>query len=148
MAGRAGAPIRPMIASTGPWADAEAERAVDRDSPSSRTGAAQRLGRQHVLDLAGADAEGERAERAVRGGVAVAADQGRARQGETLLGADDMDDPLRPRRVGKIGNCEIGDIGFPGLRAGPRFLGRRLEFAGRRLDTRGVVGRLWSAPPK
>jgi hypothetical protein len=31
-----------------------------------------------MLDLAGADAEGERAEAAVAGGVAIAADDGRA----------------------------------------------------------------------
>ena len=81
----------------------------------------QRLGRQHMLDLAGADAEGERAERAMRGGVAVAADQGRAGQGEALLGADDMDDPLRPRRVGEVGDAEIGDIGLQRLELGRAF---------------------------
>ena len=54
----------------------------------------QRLGGQHVLDLARADAEGQRAERAVRGRVAVAADDRHARQRASLLGPDDVDDAL------------------------------------------------------
>ena len=54
----------------------------------------QRLGGEHVLDLGGADAVGERAEGAVGRGVAVAADDGRARQGEALLRPDDVDDAL------------------------------------------------------
>ena len=54
----------------------------------------QRLGRQDVLDLARADAEGHRAEGAVRRGVAVAADDGDARHREAELRADDVDDAL------------------------------------------------------
>jgi hypothetical protein len=54
----------------------------------------QGLGGQHVLDLAGADAEGQRAERAMGRGVAVAADDGRARLGEAELRADDVHDAL------------------------------------------------------
>ena len=54
----------------------------------------QRLGGQHVLHLAGADAEGERAERAVGGGVRVAADDRHARLGETELRADHVHDAL------------------------------------------------------
>src|SRR5260370_36929374 len=46
---------------------------------------------EHVLDFAGADAEGESAERAVRGSVAVAADDG-------LPGLRDRSEE---RRVGK-----------------------------------------------
>ena len=42
----------------------------------------QGLGGEHVLDLAGADAERERAEGAVGGGVAVAADDRHARLGQ------------------------------------------------------------------
>ena len=41
-----------------------------------------------------ADAMRQRAESAVRRGMAVAADDRHARQGETLFRADDMDDPL------------------------------------------------------
>jgi hypothetical protein len=54
-----------------------------------------------MLDLAGADAEGERAERAVRRRVAVAADQGRAGQREALLRPDDVDDALLGARSSK-----------------------------------------------
>ena len=54
----------------------------------------QRLRRQHVLDLGGADAVRQRAERAMRRGVAVAADDGGAGQRKALLGADDVDDAL------------------------------------------------------
>ena len=54
----------------------------------------QRLRGQHVLDFAGADAEGQRAERAVRGGVAVAADDGHAGLRQAELRADDVDDAL------------------------------------------------------
>ena len=52
------------------------------------------LRRQHVRHLAGADAERQRAERAVRAGVAVAADDGHARLRQPQLGADDVHDPL------------------------------------------------------
>ena len=47
----------------------------------------------------GADAEGERAERAVRGGVRVAADESEPGLRDALLGADDVHDAL-PRIVG------------------------------------------------
>ena len=59
------------------------------------------LGRQHVLDLGGADAEGERAEGAVGGGVAVAADDRHAGLGDAQLRADHVDDalPLGAQRV-------------------------------------------------
>ena len=56
----------------------------------------QRLRREHVLDLGRADPEGERAERAVRGRVAVAADDRHPGLGEPELGADHVDDPLAP----------------------------------------------------
>ncbi len=52
------------------------------------------LGREHVLDLARADPEGERAEGAVRGGVRVAADDRHAGLRNAELGADHMNDPL------------------------------------------------------
>ena len=52
------------------------------------------LGGQHVLDLGGADAEGQRAEGAVGGGVRVAADDRHARLGDAELGPDHVDDAL------------------------------------------------------
>ena len=58
----------------------------------------QRLRGQHMLDLGGADAVRQRAEGAVRRGVAVAADDGHARQREALLRADDVDDALADDR--------------------------------------------------
>ena len=67
---------------------------VDRDRHGLGTTLRQRLRRQHMLHFAGADAEGQRAERAVGRGVAVAADDRHPRQRQTLLGTDDVDDPL------------------------------------------------------
>ena len=88
-------PIWPMIGEDHVLGgDAERQRALDADPHVQRPLLQQRLGRQHVLDLGGADAEGERAERAVRRGVAVAADDRHAGQREALLGADDVDDAL------------------------------------------------------
>ena len=77
----------------------------------------QRLRGEHVLDLGGADAVGERAERAVRRGVAVAAHERGAGQREALLRADDVADALadvelvvifEPEQLGVLG--EIGDL--------------------------------------
>ena len=71
----------------------------------------ERLGGEHVLDLAGADAERERPEGAVGGGVGVAADDGHARLGEALLGADDVDDALAGGAHGVLGDAELGGVG-------------------------------------
>ena len=54
----------------------------------------QGLSGEHVLNLAGADAEGQRAERAVRGGVGVAAHDRHAGLGQAQLRANDVDDSL------------------------------------------------------
>ena len=54
----------------------------------------QRLRRQHMDHLGGADAEGDGAHAAVGAGVAVAAHQQGAGQGDALLGPDDVDDAL------------------------------------------------------
>jgi len=50
--------------------------------------------RQHVADLRGPDTERQRAERAVRRRVGVAADDRHTGLGEPLLRPDDVDDPL------------------------------------------------------
>ena len=68
--------------------------AVVADPHRTRLGLDHALGRQHVLDLAGADPERERAERAVRGGVRVAADDRHPGLGHAQLGADHVHDPL------------------------------------------------------
>ena len=59
--------------------DAVAQRAGEGDAHRLRLLLRQALRREHVLDFARADAERQRAERAVRAGVAVAADDRRAR---------------------------------------------------------------------
>ena len=70
----------------------------------------QGLARHDMLDFRGTDAKGERPERAVRRGVAVAAHQGHARQGETLLRADDMDDTVARILDLEQGDAEVGAI--------------------------------------
>jgi hypothetical protein len=83
-----------MIASTMSLADTLRHFAVDGDRHRSRPHLRQRLRGQDVLDLTRADAERQRAERAVRRGVAVAAHDGHARLRETLLRPDDVHDAL------------------------------------------------------
>ena len=68
--------------------------AVDVDRHRLRPALGQGLGGQHVLDLRGADAERDRPEGAVGGGVRVAADHGQAGLGQPELGADDVHDSL------------------------------------------------------
>ena len=66
---------------------ARRQRALDVDRHGLERLQRQRLGGQHVLHLGGADAERQRAEGAVRGGVRVAADHGHAGLGEAELRA-------------------------------------------------------------
>ena len=70
----------------------------------------QGLRRQHMDHLGGADAEGERAHAAMGAGVAVAAHEQGAGQGEALLGSDDMDDALAG-----LAEIEQPDAGRRGL---------------------------------
>ncbi len=70
----------------------------------------QRLGGEHVLDLGGADAVRQRAEGAVGRGVTVAAHDRHAGQGETLFGADDVDDALAQIDLVVIIDAEIGGV--------------------------------------
>ncbi len=70
----------------------------------------QRLGCQHMLDLGGADAVGQRAESAMGGGVAVAADNRHARQGKALLRPDDVDNALALVMLGIIFNAEFAGV--------------------------------------
>ena len=73
------------------------------------------LGREDVLDLGGADAERQRAERAVRRGVAVAADDRHARLGEPELGPDDVDDALQRRAEAVERDAELGAVALERL---------------------------------
>ncbi len=64
-----------------------------------------------MRDLGGADAKRISAEGAVRGGVAVTADDQQARQSEALFGANDMDNALP-----WIVQTEQGDAAFRRIR--------------------------------
>ena len=75
-------------------ADARARGSIDTDAHALRLLLPERLRHQHMGDLRGADPERVGAERAVRRGVAVAADDEEARQGQPLLRPDHMDDAL------------------------------------------------------
>ena len=67
---------------------------VDVDAPDLQRLHRQALRRQHVAHLRGADPERQGAERAVRRGVTVAADDRHARLGQPELRPDHMDDAL------------------------------------------------------
>ncbi len=91
----------------------------------------QRLRRQHVLDFRGADAVGQRAERAMRRGVAVAADDGGAGQREALLGADDVDDALALVELVEIFDAEFAWRSRPAPRSARCFPDRDWAWCGR-----------------
>jgi hypothetical protein len=95
--------------------DALRQLTVDHRAHVLRFRLDQRLGRQHVLHFRGADAVGERAERAMGRGVAVAAHDRGARQREALLGADDVDDALPLVELVEVLKIEVlgvlGEIG-------------------------------------
>ena len=78
------------------------------------------LQRQDVLDLRRADAEGQRAEGAVRRRVAVAADDHHAGLGVALLGADDVDDPLAGVVEPVELDAELGGVPLHRVDLGPR----------------------------
>ena len=111
---------------------AQRQLALDVDPHRLRALLHQRLRRQHVLDLGRADAEGEGAEGAVRAGVAVAADDRGARQGEALLGADDVDDALADVAHAEQRDAELRAVPVQGL---------DLDARGLVLDRPRAVGR-------
>ena len=74
--------------------DARPQRAGEVDAHGLLLALAQRLRREYAFALAGADAEGNGAEGAMRRGMAVAADQRHARQGEAEFRADDVHDAV------------------------------------------------------
>ena len=67
-------------------------QAIDLDCESLGFFLQQTLRSEHVADLGGTYAEGERAESAMRGGVAVAADDGFTGLRHTELRSDDVHD--------------------------------------------------------
>ncbi len=100
--------------------DAGRQRAVDGDGHRLRLRLHQGLGGEHVLDLGGADAERDRAERAVGRGVGVAADDGHARLGQTELRADDVHDPLLDVAERVQPDPELGGVGAQRVDLGAR----------------------------
>ncbi len=98
--------------------DVLGQLAVDRDGHGLRAGQRQGLGGQDVLDLAGADAERQRAEGAVRGGVGVAADDRGAGLGQAQLGAHDVDDALLDVAQRVQPDAELGAVLAEGLQLG------------------------------
>ena len=100
---------------------ARRQLAVDGDAHVLGFALDQRLRGEHMLDLARADAVRERAEGAVRGGVAVAADDGHAGEGKTLLGADDVDDALAAVELVEIFDAEVARVLGQRLDLQPRF---------------------------
>ena len=117
-------------------AHAEAGLALDVDPHGPRRRLGERLGGQDVLDLAGADAEGQRPEGAVRGRVAVAADDRHARLGEPELGADDVDDALAGAAQREERDAELGAVALERLDLGGR---ERVGDAGLAADGGDVV---------
>ena len=89
--------------------------------------------------LGRADAEGQRAHAAVRGGVAVAADQGRAGQGQALLGTDDVDDALAV--LAEVEQLDAVGAGRLAHRQDQRLAGRIGLLGAAGLGRHGVVGR-------
>ena len=67
---------------------------------------------EHVFDFAGADAEGERAECAVRSGVAIAADHGHAGLGGAKFRSDDVADALMLGLHAEAGDAEFLAVVF------------------------------------
>ena len=119
--------------------DAVGQRPVDGDRHRLRLGLRQRLRGEHVLDLAGADAEGDRAERAVRGGVRVAADDRSCRAGSArAAGRRRGRCPARRHRAGAAGRRtprRCGAASRPGCGETGSAIGL----------SRSSVGTLWSS---
>ena len=98
------------------------EFAVDGNPHILRRLLDQRLRRQHMFDLGGADAEGKRPKSAVRGGMRVAADDGHARLREALFRPDHMDDALADIIHGEERHAEFGGVAGQGLDLNAGFL--------------------------
>ena len=85
--------------------DTVGQRAVDADLHGLGFELAERLRREYVLDFGGSDTDGEAAEGAVGGGMAIPADHGFAGQRVSQIGTDDMNDALIfAETVEEIGN--------------------------------------------
>ena len=80
----------------------------------------QRLRRQHMLDLARADAECQCTERPMRRGVGVSADDRHSGLREAKLGADDVYDTLLDAAERVQRHAELGAVRAQRLELGPR----------------------------
>ena len=116
--------------------DPKGRIALDRNAHVLGRPLDQGLGRQHVLDLRGADTEGQRPEGAMGRGVAVAADDGHAGLGHALFRADDVNDALADVRHGEVRDAELGAVPLQGLDLNARF---RVVDAARTVGGRHVV---------
>ena len=90
--------------------DARGELPVDVDPANLGLADRHGLGREHVADLARADAEGNGTEGPVGRGVGIAAGNGGAWLGDALLGADDVDDPLLAGGKVEKGHAGLGAV--------------------------------------
>ena len=105
--------------------------ALDGDGHRAGTVLRQGLGGEDVLDLAGADADRERAERAVRRGVGVAADDDQPGLRVPLLGTDHVDDALAGRAHRVERDVEVLRVGGEGFHlAGADRVGDRTRGGG------------------
>ena len=132
------------------------QRAIHGDAERLRLALPERLRRQHMRHLGAADAEGERAHRAVGRGVAVAADQQQPRLGQPRFRTDDVDDALARPAQAKVADAVLGAVARQGLdQSAAARVGDLLHPArvGRHVVVRhgeGAVGRvrLEPAPPQ
>ena len=123
-------PILPMMARMMSFAvTPRGQFAFDGDAEGLRLRLRQRLRGQHVLHFAGADAESQRAERAVGGGVRVAADDGHAGLGDARARARSRGRCLargcsrrRARRRSRRSSCAAWQSAWP--RSGRRCCSR------------------------
>ena len=95
--------------------DARSEGALDRDRHRLERVQREGLGGEHVLDLRGSDAEGHRAERAMRRCVAVSTDDGDAGHREPELRSYDVHDALLDVAERVQAYSELGGIIAQGL---------------------------------
>ena len=119
--------------------DAGGQPAGDADATHLQRLQGQALRREHVAHLRGADAECDRAERAVRGGVAVAAGDRHARLRQPELGTDHVHDALAVVIETGEANPEVAAVA---LERRHHVLGHQVDERPRPLPRRhDVVGR-------
>jgi hypothetical protein len=131
-------------------ADARSQPAVDVHLVGLGSSLQQALRRQHHLDLAGADAERQRAEGAMRARVAVAAHDGHPGLGQAQLRSDHVDDALSRRAKPVERDAELAAIGLElgHLRGGHRVQDRQPPIMRRHRMVRRRDGLVGAAHPE